>query len=284
MTKRISYVVDATTTTKIAPMKTGKIHDPLLLRRIATTTRGGGGGWFGQNSIAEPPMKTSSSKRSLDPKQSKKKSSIFPTPALGNNKKKKIGLIATFSDFVSTVSSVGSNIVVDRIYHGWWFGQVPEIFRFCFTGSLANVFFLWLEHLLFVVATESPTATIVLTSVFDVEEDHAATISYTIAYLLQIVTTHMLNALLVYGLSTVDTFSKYVTTLRRQFYAYSTGMVLSVMLFGYLTSTSRPQWLQWMDRRTALWTTTFIIAGVNYVVIGKIMKDPSTSSSSARNK
>jgi hypothetical protein len=26
-----------------------------------------------------------------------------------------------------------------------------------------------------------------------------------------------------------------------------------------------------MDRRTALWTTTFIIAGINYVVIGKIM-------------
>jgi hypothetical protein len=137
---------------------------------------------------------------------------------------------------------------------------------------------------LYVWTTNSAIAPFVLTTVFEVEEEHAATISYTAAYLLQIVSTHFLNALLVYGLSTVDTLPKYLTTLRRQFYAYSTGMVLSVMLFGYLTSSTRPEWLLWMDRRTALWTTTFIIAGINYVVIGKIMNTNQGNDNSSSEK
>lgn len=174
--------------------------------------------------------------------------------------------------------------IVDKIYTRWWFHGVPQVFRFCFAGSLANLFFLWLEHTLYVWTTNSAIAPFVLTTVFEVEEEHAATISYTAAYLLQIVSTHFLNALLVYGLSTVDTLPKYLTTLRRQFYAYSTGMVLSVMLFGYLTSSTRPEWLLWMDRRTALWTTTFIIAGINYVVIGKIMNTNQGNDNSSSEK
>lgn len=156
-----------------------------------------------------------------------------------------------------------------RLNESWY--SCPQLFRFCVSGSLANLLFLWIEKNLFSILSEAPPGQFPAWV-----HDNATTVSYTTAYLLQIVTTHALNALLVYGLDTVSTLSKYWATLRGQFCAYSVGMVLSVMLFSYLTSSSSssPPGLN-LDRHVALWTTTAIVAGINYMVIGKIMQSTS---------
>lgn len=86
------------------------------------------------------------------------------------------------------------------------FMKLNEPLRFFISGNIGNVIFFYVERIIFVLLTK-------MSNLPAVVKEYLDSVSFFIAYLLQVVPQHYLHALLVYGLDTIDTKQKYFTTL-----------------------------------------------------------------------
>jgi len=184
-----------------------------------------------------------------------------------------------------------------------WFNVFPQIFRFFVAGNIGNLGFFGMEKIIYKLLshlliglpssiagctvdittdiTSIEAATAAATSVFTtlcssmiVEiEKYQDGISFFSAYLLQIVTTHLLYAFLVYGMDTIDTYEKYTKTLYGQFKVYGVGLFGATALNSFLLK-------QGFDKTASFWLTTATFAGFNYFLISWIVKNAIESSSS----
>lgn len=112
--------------------------------------------------------------------------------------------------------------------------------------------------------TVAPTSTI-STQTLD-------TISFFLGYLLHVPAQHLLHAVLVYGLQTINTPRKYLLTLGGMYSALISASIGSTVLNGLL--------LQYggMSKTTAFWSTLGVFACFNYFVIGYLVRKSTGSS------
>jgi hypothetical protein len=146
------------------------------------------------------------------------------------------------------------------LYRAWF--HLPQIFRFFVGGNLGNIAFFYTEQFLFDYLSTNPY------QLFSLEflEYGLAGMSFGVAYLLQIVTTHFLFALLVYGLDSIRTPEKYLKTLWGQFRVYFVSLIGSTCLNSYLIHQLG------VDKTVAFFGTMAVFACINYVLISWIVK------------
>ncbi len=149
--------------------------------------------------------------------------------------------------------------VLLRLYNMWY--CLPQVFRFFVGGNLGNISFFYTEQFLFKYLSTNPYA------LFSLEflESILPGLSFFTAYLMQIVTTHLLFALLVYGLQTISTPEKYLKTLWGQFRVYAASLVCSTVLNSYLINAG-------VDKTVAFFGTMSVFACINYLLISWVVK------------
>mmetsp|Transcript_19246 Transcript_19246/g.44570 ORF Transcript_19246/g.44570 Transcript_19246/m.44570 type:complete len:308 (+) Transcript_19246:42-965(+) len=160
-----------------------------------------------------------------------------------------------------------------RLYRAWLL--LPQIFRFFVAGNLGNLGFFYLEKIIFRCLSHLLIAyTEVCSFVLDTIARHQDGLAFFSAYVVQIVTTHLLYALLVYGLETIDTYEKYSKTLRGQFQVYGFGLFGATALNSALIGRG-------MHKTKAFWATTAAFAAINYVLVSRVVKNVVESSESS---
>jgi len=158
-----------------------------------------------------------------------------------------------------------------QLYCAWL--NLPQIFRFFVAGNLGNLGFFYLEKVIFQLLSSLLIASTDLYSVvLDAIEEYQDGLSFFTAYVVQIVTTHLLYAFLVYGMDTINTYEKYSKTLWGQFKVYGVGLFGATALNSFLIGRGG------MDKTWAFWTTTATFAGVNYLLISRVVKNAVESS------
>lgn len=162
-----------------------------------------------------------------------------------------------------------------RLYHAWM--RLPQIFRFFNAGNLGNLGFYYLEKVIFRVLTQLLVATTSANNnsfsvVLDGIEKYQDSLSFFSAYVIQIVTTHLLYAVLVYGLDTIDTYEKYSKTLLGQFKVYGVGLFGATFMNSFLIVNGG------FDKFAAFWTTTATFAVFNYFLVSWVVKNAIESS------
>ena len=155
--------------------------------------------------------------------------------------------------------------LLDRIGQSWF--RLPTLVRFFVSGNLGNgCFFLmerWIHNHLCQIPRLHPFV-----------EEYKDSISFFIGYILQIITQHLLHAILVYGVATINTRKKYWKTLLGQSWAYLFAMFGSTFLNLLFLKMG-------MDKTVAFFTTMLLFACINYVVIGWIVRRATESSLSS---
>lgn len=146
---------------------------------------------------------------------------------------------------------------IESLYKSW-FIHASEPVRFFVSGTFGNVCFYFLERLVYFQLCK-------LSSLPPFVEDYKDTVSFFIAYVLQIVSQHWLHALLVYGLETIDTREKYLKTLGGQSSAYIVSLFGSTFLNQALLSTG-------MTKNMAFLITLWVFGFINYFVVGWIVR------------
>jgi hypothetical protein len=101
-------------------------------------------------------------------------------------------------------------------------------------------------------------------------------VSFFIGYILQIVSQHLIHAVLVYGLHSINTREKYLQTLLGQFQVYSLALVGSTFFNLFLLRAG-------LDKTVAFFTTMVTFACINYYLVGWIVQR-ATNSASAEEK
>lgn len=86
------------------------------------------------------------------------------------------------------------------------FMKLNEPLRFFISGNIGNVIFFYIERVTFYLLNK-------MNGLPPVVQEYIDSVSFFIAYLLQVIPQHWLHAYLVYGLDTIDTRQKYFTTL-----------------------------------------------------------------------
>lgn len=86
------------------------------------------------------------------------------------------------------------------------FMKINEPLRFFISGNCGNVVFFYIERLTFFLLKKNENLPAAM-------KDYLDTVSFFIAYILQVIPQHWFHALLVYGLHSIDTRKKYFTTL-----------------------------------------------------------------------
>lgn len=148
------------------------------------------------------------------------------------------------------------------------FYRIPQPVRYFIAGNLGNVVFFLVERLLHfgmvqLLPTDS-TTTNNNNKFLDLVAAWADTITFFSAYMLHIPVQHYLYALLVFGLDSINTPSKYWQTLGGTYSALMASSVGSTALNTTL--------LKWgLSRTTAFVVTLWTFACFNYFVIGWIV-------------
>jgi hypothetical protein len=155
-----------------------------------------------------------------------------------------------------TTRQVGN--VIGELYRLWH--DLPEVARFFVAGNLGNAGFFFLERQINIFISLCP---IEMVPAFVLAYQDG--VSFFVGYLLQIVSTHLLLAVLVYGVDTIDSVEKYCKTLSGQFYAYAFSLFGSTILSTFLQQRG-------VERTTAIFGTMLTFACVNYFLIGWIVK------------
>mmetsp|Transcript_25660 Transcript_25660/g.56274 ORF Transcript_25660/g.56274 Transcript_25660/m.56274 type:complete len:313 (-) Transcript_25660:178-1116(-) len=185
-------------------------------------------------------------------------------------------------DTTTNTSAATNNNPLVRLYRAWM--QLPQIFRFAMAGNLGNLGFFYLEQVIFrclshlLITSESmpskstsASKTEVYASfLLDAIEKYQDSMSFFSAYMIQIVTTHLLYAFLVYGMHTIDTYEKYSQTLWGQFKVYGFGLFGATALNSFLLGRG-------MGKTAAFWTTTMTFAMFNYVLVSKVVNSVTES-------
>jgi putative flippase GtrA len=144
-----------------------------------------------------------------------------------------------------------------NLYQKWFL--IPSLARFSVSGNIGTLCFYFIERFLYSCLLKHEESLPV------VMNEYKDSISYFFGYLIQIVTQHLLNALLVYGLDTIDTYKKYIATLVAQFAVYGSSLVGSTLLNMVLLQTG-------MERTRAFFVTMIVFAAVNYVLINWVVQ------------
>jgi hypothetical protein len=216
-------------------------------------------------------------------------------PSSSSSSKKVVSSSSSSSHNVTTSTRQKSNNPLIKLYRMWFHG-LPQIFRFFVAGNLGNLGFFYMEKVIYkilsqlliylpssssiisgcsgaVVADAAVTATRCSSMIIEIEK-YQDGISFFSAYLIQIITTHLMYAFLVYGLDTINTYEKYSKTLSGQFKVYGIGLFGATALNSFLLK-------QGFDKTMAFWGTTATFAGINYFLITAIVKNAVESSSSS---
>jgi antibiotic biosynthesis monooxygenase (ABM) superfamily enzyme len=90
------------------------------------------------------------------------------------------------------------------------------------------------------------------------------TLSFLVAYMAQVVPQHLLHALLVYGIRTIDTPAKYLKTLAGTYSAFAMSMVGSTVLNSVL--------VKFWSKDAAFVSTIVVFATVNYFFITWVVR------------
>lgn len=164
--------------------------------------------------------------------------------------------------FKKPVPEPTSGDVLVKIYRTWF--RVSELGRFFVSGNLGNLCFYFLERLVYSQLSQ-------ISDLPAFVEEYIDSVSFFIGYILQIITQHLLHALLVYGLDSINTREKYFKTLLGQFSAYGFALIGSTVLNLILLNNAG------LDKSTAFVTTMVIFAGINYFLIGWIVRRTTAS-------
>jgi hypothetical protein len=144
-----------------------------------------------------------------------------------------------------------SRRVLADLYKKWFL--IGSLIRFSVSGNIGVLFFYIIERFIYHQLCQISSLPVII-------EEYKDSVSYFSGYLLQIVSQHLLNAFLVYGLDTIDTKEKYIKTLVGQFSVYGLSLVGSTILNLFLLSSG-------MERNTAFFSTMIVFAVVNYFLI-----------------
>jgi len=144
-----------------------------------------------------------------------------------------------------------------KSFNQLWF-HIPEPFRFFVSGNIGNLCFFALERTIHNCLNR-------MDETHPYIVDHKDSISFFLGYILQMGTQHLLHAILVYGLHTIDTREKYLTTLAGQCSAYFTAMIGSTLLNTVLRKHG-------FSKDMAFFTTLYVFAIINYFVVGWVVR------------
>mmetsp|Transcript_4557 Transcript_4557/g.10302 ORF Transcript_4557/g.10302 Transcript_4557/m.10302 type:complete len:221 (-) Transcript_4557:1829-2491(-) len=144
--------------------------------------------------------------------------------------------------------------------------QHNDAIRFGASGILGNAIFFGLDKILFPVivraavrlSTSDRSAIVVSGSTWI--NENAASVSFFVAYLLDIAVQHLLNAWLVFGLDTISTRELYISSLTTSYTAYFGTLCGSTILQAYLLQCG-------ISKSVAFWSTIALGSLVNYVVL-----------------
>ena len=139
-----------------------------------------------------------------------------------------------------------------------WFA-VPQPLRFFVGGNLGNLCFYYCE--LAICAYMKEIASSIPQEILNYKDS----VSYFLGYMIHIPAQHFIYALLVYGIGSIDTPTKYIKTLIGMYATMLSSAVGSTALNGALLSAG-------MDKAVAFICTLWLFACINYVVIGWIVK------------
>lgn len=173
-----------------------------------------------------------------------------------NIKKKKLSKTKTQTD-QSIWNAIGT---------AWY--KIPHAMRYFVSGNIGNLCLYFLER---AVRTTLQTT-------LENPPKHLDSISYFAAYLLHIVLQHASHALLVYGLSSVNTREKYRSTLVGTYQAYIFSAFGSTFVNSYLMQTMG------VNRDIAFVTTLWIFACMNYFYIGYVVNKANQQDADAQTK
>jgi hypothetical protein len=151
--------------------------------------------------------------------------------------------------------------VLADLYKKWFL--ISSLIRFSVSGNLGVICFYVIERFIYHQLCQISSLPVII-------EEYKDSVSYFVGYLIQIVSQHLLNALLVYGLDTIDTREKYIKTLLAQFSVYGFSLVGSTILNLFLLSSG-------MERNTAFFSTMIAFAVVNYFLIQYVVHKTTTS-------
>lgn len=159
---------------------------------------------------------------------------------------------------------ISSPTIYARIGSFWY--AIPRPLRYFVSGNLGNICFFVLDKL---VSTYLENQA--LPSSMD---DYKDSISFFSAYLLHIVAQHYLHALLVYGLSSINSRSKYWKTLRGTYSALITSAIGSTVLNSLLLR-------QGFSKNISFVGTLWVFACVNYFWISSVVRSASAKEDAA---
>lgn len=155
-----------------------------------------------------------------------------------------------------------SNAVINsnQSLNAIWFNQIPEAGRFLTATSVGNIIFYAIDQMIYKLilirySKDFPKF---------IQRNKEST-SFFVSYFLQIIFQHYLNALFVYGLDTVDSKQKYLTSLLLTYSTYSTSLIGTTIVNTLLLK-------QGVSKSIAMWGTVFGFGIVNYFLLRHLMK------------
>ena len=97
-----------------------------------------------------------------------------------------------------------STAVIEKLFSEFY--KLPEGFRFFISGNTGNIVFYTFDRLLY-------SGLCRVNDLPGIIEEYKHAVTFFLAYLIQVVSQHWLNALFVYGLESISTKEKYLKTL-----------------------------------------------------------------------
>mmetsp|Transcript_29218 Transcript_29218/g.58288 ORF Transcript_29218/g.58288 Transcript_29218/m.58288 type:complete len:269 (+) Transcript_29218:78-884(+) len=174
-------------------------------------------------------------------------------------------------------------VIKTQLIQAW---QDQPAIRFATSGIIGNGIFFGLDTLLYPLivgaAKELVTSTAsaspsskrrVLGSVAKWLGENAASVSFFVAYLLDIFVQHFLNAWLVFGLDTIRTRKLYLSSLTSAYTAYFGTLCGSTILQAYLIQLG-------LSKSIAFWITIGLGSVINYTVLTALEKRSETKTKS----
>ena len=170
-------------------------------------------------------------------------------------------------------------IITPKTLYRKWFDDISEPVRFLVSGNIGTLFFLLIEKCIHSILSQFVSSRgnndignngnnnnyYISKIIHKFIKSNIDGISFFYAYVLQIATQHYLHALLVYGLSTINTKQKYIKTLKGQYSAYIFSLIGSTILNVQLLKLK-------FSKTIAFGLTMLIFAILNYYVVGYVTK------------